>query len=330
VTVTLLLPRFVVAKPLADGRPAFYFQVPGKYRKLGCTVANYPLGRDYVVACGETGNGGRAAALNAQFDEWQDVRRGLPITGERVPIYGTVRWLFQEYRRSKAYTEKVSPRSRPDYERTMLLVEDVVTKKGDKIGDRRIKAITPISADKIYGIILAGPDGERPRQAEKAVTLCRRAWRVVHRLYPGEFSPDVLTMQRRAKGRKPAVTRDHVYTFALGAIERGCPEAAAAAVICYEWLQRPENVLAGALRWSDYRSKEWPSAIKILHHKTGATVWHPLQDTVDGVVVKFYPGAEEILEKLPRRGIPMILREIKTRNGVAFKPYSYSAFQKII
>jgi hypothetical protein len=140
VTVTLSLPRFVVAKPLADGRPAFYFQVPGKYRKLGCTVANYPLGRDYAVACGENGNGGRAAALNAQFDEWQDVRRGLQTTGERVPIYGTVRWLFQEYRRSKAYTEKVSPRSRPDYERTMLLVEDVVTKKGDKIGDRRIKA----------------------------------------------------------------------------------------------------------------------------------------------------------------------------------------------
>jgi hypothetical protein len=83
-------------------------------------------------------------------------------------------------------------------------------------------------------------------------------------------------MQRRVKGKKPAVTRDHVYTFAWGSIERGWPEAAAAAVICYEWLHRPENVLAGVLGWSDYRSKDWPSAIKILHHKTGATVWHPL------------------------------------------------------
>jgi hypothetical protein len=336
VTVTLLLPRFVVAKTLADGRTAFYFQVPGKYRKLGCTVTNYPLGYDYAAACGEDGNGGRAAALNAQFDEWQDVRRGLPITGERVPIYGTVRWLFQEYRRSNAYTEKVSPRSRPDYQRTMLLVEDVVTKKADKIGDRKIKAITPISADKLYGIILAGPDGERPRQAEKAVTLCRRAWNVVHRLYPSEFNRDVpnpwtgVTMQRRVKDKKSAVTRDDVYTFAWGAIERGCPEAAAAAVICYEWLQRPENVLAGVLGWSDYRSKKWPSAIKILHHKTGATVWHPLEETVDGIIVKFYAEAEEILAKLPRRGTPMILRKIKTQKGVAFKPYAYSGFQKII
>jgi len=41
---------------------AFYFYLPGKYRKLGCTIANQPLGRDYAVACGEDGKGGRAAA----------------------------------------------------------------------------------------------------------------------------------------------------------------------------------------------------------------------------------------------------------------------------
>ena len=145
--------------------------MPGIYRKLGCPVANQPLGRDYTVACGEDGSGGRAAALNAQFDEWQDIRRGLPVTGERAPIYGTIRWLFQEYRRSKAFTEKVSVRSRPDYERTMQLVEDIVTKKGDKLGDRKIRSVTPISADKIYEIILAGPSGERPTSRESGGTL---------------------------------------------------------------------------------------------------------------------------------------------------------------
>jgi hypothetical protein len=334
--VTLPLPRFVITKILADGRAAFYFEVPGKYSKLGCTVLSQPLGRDYVVACGEDGNGGRAASLNAQFDEWQDLRHGLPVTGERAPIYGTIRWLFQEYRRSKAYTEKVSPRSRPDYERTMQTIEGVVTKKGDKLGDRKIKSVTPISADKVYEIVLAGLGAERPRQAEKAVALCRLAWRVVHRLYPGEFDRDVpnpwdgVTIKRRTKAKKPAVTRSDVYRFAAGAVEHDRPEAAAAAIICFEWLQRPENVLAGVLQWPDYRSKDWPNAIKILHHKTGATVWHPLEDTVDGVVVKFYPEAETILAKLPRRGVPMILREIKTRKGVAFKPYSYSGFEKIV
>ena len=63
------------------------------------------------------------------------------------------------------------------------------------------------------------------------------------------------------------------------------------------------------------------------HHKTGALVWHPLQDD-DGTL--FYLDAEAVLARLPRRGIPVILREIKTRSGVAFKLYSYSGFEKIM
>jgi hypothetical protein len=326
----LPLPRYVIAKPLASGRTGFYFNIPTRYRKLGCSIPNEPLGSDYIVACGEDSCGGRSAALNALFDEWDTARRGQPVTGERAPVYGTVDWLFREYKQSKAYLEKVAPRSRPDYERTMLLVAEIVTRKGDRIGQRKIKSITPISADKIYEIIIAGPRGERLRQGEKAVALCRRAWRVVHRLHPGEFDRavpnpwDGVTRKRRAKKTKAAVTREQVYAFAWGCIEHGQPAAAAAAVICFEWLQRPENVLAGYLRWSDYRSKEWPNAIKIEHHKTGAVVWHPLEDE-EGV--KFYAEAEAILANLPRFGIPMILRGV--RLGVT-KPYSFSGMQKIV
>ena len=78
------------------------------------------------------------------------------------------------------------------------------------------------SADKIYSIIIDGPNGERLRQGEKAVALCRRAWRVVHRLHPTEFNRDVpnpwdgVTRKRRTKARKAAVTRDQVYAFAWG------------------------------------------------------------------------------------------------------------------
>ena len=157
----------------------------------------------------------------------------------------------------------------------MLLVENIVTKKGDKIGDRKIKAITPVSADKIYEIILAGPSGKRPRQAEKVVVLCRRAWDVVHRLYPDEFDRDVpnpwdgVTMQRRVKAKKPAVTRDHVYTFALGAVEQGTTGSRCGGGYLLRVAAAPRKRAGGVLRWPDYRSKEWPSAIKILHHKTG-------------------------------------------------------------
>src|SRR4051812_42523535 len=178
VMFTKPLPRFVIAKHLAGGKTGFYFHVPALYRKLGCPVLNEPLGTDYAVACGENGEGGQAAARIALVDEWNTVRRGGEvITAGRANAYGTVDWLFCEYKASKAYLEKVAPRSRPDYERTMLLVTDIVTKKGNRVGSQPLRSISPLGADKIYDIICNGPRGPRPRQGEKAVALCRRAWR---------------------------------------------------------------------------------------------------------------------------------------------------------
>jgi hypothetical protein len=140
-----------------------------------------------------------------------------------------------------------------------------------------------------------------------------------------------VTKNRRTKATKPAATRDQVYVFAKAAIERGYPEAAAAAVICFEWLQRPENVLAGYIRWTDYRGREAPTAIRIFHHKTGAIVLHPLQDGDDTL---FYADAEGVLGQVPRRGIPMILHEvhIKAEPGKPkpTKLYSESGMAKLV
>jgi hypothetical protein len=219
----------------------------------------------------------------------------------------------------------------------MLLVADMVTKKGDRISDQSIKSITPVSADKIYDRVIAGPRGLRPRQGEKVVGLCARAWSVVHRLYPDVFNRDVpnpwrgVTKNRRTKATKPAATREQVYTFASAAISAGYPEAGAAAVICFEWLQRPENVLAGYIRWTDYRGREAPKVIRIFHHKTGAIVLHPLEDG-DGTL--FYADAEAVLTKLPRRGIPMILHETRDKTAKG-KPklttlYSASGMAKLV
>jgi hypothetical protein len=79
-----------------------------------------------------------------------------------------------------------------------------------------------------------------------------------------------VTKDRRAKAIKPVATREEVYVFAHVAIDKGYPEVGAAAVICFEWLQRPENLLAGFIRWTDYRESAAPTAIRITHHKTGA------------------------------------------------------------
>jgi hypothetical protein len=159
----------------------------------------------------------------------------------------------------------------------------------------------------------------------------------VHRLYPDVFNQDIpnpwrgVTKNRRTKAVKPAATREQVYTFAKVAIEAGSPEAAAAAVICFEWLQRPENVLAGYIRWTDYRGHDAPTAIRIFHHKTGAIVLHPLQDG-DGTL--FYGDAEEVLAKVPRRGIPMILHETRDKSEHGrpkpTKLYSESGMAKLV
>jgi hypothetical protein len=98
-----------------------------------------------------------------------------------------------------------------------------------------------------------------------------------------------------------------------GCIEHGEVEAAAVAVICFEWLQRPENVIAGHIKWSGYRTGPKPT-IRIEHHKTGEIVDHPLEDGD----FKFYEEAEEVLSHLKRLGTPMILYEVEEGKAKLF------------
>jgi hypothetical protein len=162
-----LRPRFVEVRRLADGSVAFYFCIPKYYRKLGCEIANEPLGTNYESACGEDGKGGRAATLNALFNDWNNRRKEEPIEQARIARYGTIDWLCRQYKTEKAYTEKVSLRSRPDYERIMQMICDTVGKSGRRIGERQIREVTPRAADKIYEKIINGPNGFRLRQGEK-------------------------------------------------------------------------------------------------------------------------------------------------------------------
>jgi len=337
VTLERRCPRFVEVRRLADGSVAFYFCIPKYYRKLGCEIVNEPLGTSYEAACGEHGKGGRATALNALFDEWNDQRKGEPIEQAKIARYGTIEWLFRQYKTEKAYTEKVSPRSRPDYERIMQMICDTVGKRGRRIGERQIGEVTPRAADKIYEKIISGPNGLRLRQGEKVVGLCRKVWRIMRRLHPELFDKkhpnpwDDFTLKSRTRSKKHAVTREEVYKFAWGCIAQGRPEPAAVAVICFEWLQRPENVVAGLLTWSDYRSKKRPHAVRIEHHKDKSLVWHPLEETIDAETIKFYAEAEDTLSHLLKLGIPMIMSKIEKGegNGTA-KVWSYPGMEKAV
>lgn len=103
---------------------------------------------------------------------------------------GSLDWLFREYKQTKAYLEKVSKRSWPSYEHSMQAVCDLRNKKGERIGSLPIKSITPRAADKVYEMFIKNSAGESVlfRRGEKLVGLCRKASRVVHRLYPAEFA----------------------------------------------------------------------------------------------------------------------------------------------
>src|SRR6476620_6349717 len=77
--VAVELPRYVVPKKLSNGRTAFYFRIHKKYLDIGCPVTSEPLGTDYSAMCQ------RAEILNSLFDEWDDHRKGLPISGPAAP-----------------------------------------------------------------------------------------------------------------------------------------------------------------------------------------------------------------------------------------------------
>ncbi len=133
--MTLELPRYVIAKRLKTGATSFYFNVPSNYRAIGCAVRNEPLGSDFSKMLQ------RAASLNGLVDEWLTARKGTLVIGEAAPRYGSVDWLFREYRASKAYREKVAVNSRKSYEWAMRMVCDTLTRKGDRVGSRLVTSI---------------------------------------------------------------------------------------------------------------------------------------------------------------------------------------------
>jgi len=144
------------------------------------------------------------------------------------PPFGNVDWLFREYKLSVAYPERVSERTRGDYERIMLLLADWRTKKGDRIGDRPIKPMTPVAADKLYALIVEG----RPRQGLKLIALCRRAWNVVYRLHPDQFDRDVpnpwfgVTKKRKAPPAESRLKAGASWSCAMDSSHGVCDQAA--------------------------------------------------------------------------------------------------------
>jgi len=94
-------------------------------------------------------------------------------------------------------------------------------------------------------------------------------------------------------------------------IAAGEPYLAAVPLICFEWHQRPENVVAGHLTWGDYKRSDRPNWVRIEHHKTDEQVDMPLSDRHGPL----FPELVAYLDCLERLGIPIVLMRPKRLRG---------------
>lgn len=301
-------PRYMIDKRLKNGDVAYYWNTPSRDIKAGFPLPRATLGTDYGLACQQAND------LNRTLDDWRLGKDTSP--DERHDArYGTVGWWIKMYLRDPAFKNKVSKRAQPDYRSNLYAIADLERKdRPGTLGSMSVSTITPEAAQKVYQRLVDGGRGERYRTAQYATDVAKKAWDVVSKKYPAQFqrphfgidNPFVGLVRVTTKGTKPAATREQVYKFASAAREAGHPSLGLAAIVCFEWLQRPENMLAGHLTWNDYRPKDHPHSIRIFHHKTNQQVWHPLQDA-DGI--RYYPEAEAYISAHKRLGVIMALRD---------------------
>ena len=234
------------------------------------------------------------------------------------PGFGSLEWMIERYKRTPAWA-KVSERSRPGYQRAFDYLTDLPRKSGGKVGDAALPSINAMAVDKIYQMLRQGPRGQLTRQANLCILRVARAWDVVARLYPKDvpaLNPFRGVELTYGKGERPAATREQAIALHQALVVAGERHLAAAPLVCLEWMQRPENVIAGCLAWTDYRPHERPNHVRIEHHKTGVMVWAALSDD-DG---EFSPRLTAYLDQLPRLGVAVVLFTPTRPRGPA-RPY---------
>ncbi len=306
-------PRYMLAKRLTDGRTGYYWSAHKRDLAGGCTLRREELGCDFGTAIA------KADLLNRHLDAWRqghDAPKDLDIQ----PDFGSLRWVVEKYKRSRAW-EKVSARSRSEYEKVFRLVLECPTKTGTDLGRLPAASMTARAVDKLYLALQKGKRVERRlRTANLAMACMARAWDVVQRLYP-KIVPAQNTFRGveldYCKGTTRAAEREEAYALHAALVAAGELHLAALPLICFEWHQRPENVLAGHLAWTDYRPPERPDSVRILHHKTGEQVWLPLSDE-DGPL---FPELMSYLITLERLGVPIVLMKPKGKVAKPARPF---------
>lgn len=311
-------PRYMIAKRLANGATGYYWNARAADIAAGFKLHREALGADYAEAIK------RAEHLNAHFDAWR-TGRGAERSLDLGPRFGTVDWWLEAYTRSPAF-EKLKERTKPSYRYQLRLLCELPTRSGGRIGDLPAKSITSAAVDKIYEALRGGKAGTKLRSAKHTIDIAKKAWTVVQRTHPPQFqasNPFIGLTRFRSTGSVHQATRAEAFALSAALRDYGHPYLAVVPLVCFESLQRPENVPAGHLRWTDYRPANRPNHVRIVHHKTGEIVWHPLEADGD----RFYPELEDALGALPKLAVTIVATP--GERGTA-RPYSFSYAKRIV
>jgi hypothetical protein len=297
----LPLPRYVERKPLKSGGWGYFFHVPSWAKKAGCTVHSERLGTDYQTAVSRA-----ETLLLPAFDAWR-TGSSAPAAASAISTFGTLDWIFAEYRSDRRYT-KLDPKSKRNHEVGFKLVGGYVLKDGKRLGEKRLTAIDTALTDDLYEklLILKITDAEgnviereRRTTVNHAMKSCRRAWNVVARRHPGRLplvNPFSQMGLRSSNRETPTAAYEELVAFRTTAVELGLPSLATAALIGWEWLQRETDIFA-TFDVSHYRPKERPNMVRIIDEKTRQEGWIPLFDDAGAPV---YPELMAELDAIKR------------------------------
>lgn len=311
-------PSYMVEKRLRDGAVAYYWNLPSREIARGCPVRREALGSDYNEAIA------KARRLNEAFRGWRAGLGGVHVETDH-PGFGTVSWLFDRYLKSAAFLEHVDDRTKPEYRRALRRIEDMTTKTGGTLGAFPVGWIDANAADRIYDRLRTETPSGKPRlrQANLSIDVAGYAWKVIgprfRDVVPLE-NPWRAVKQKRKTKPKIAATRSEAYALAAALKAIGHPHLGAAALICFEWHQRPENVLVGYMTWADYRPEARPDWVHVFHHKTGEDLWIPLSDGL-------FREIDAYLAELPRPAAAIVVKPCK---GGTASPYSFSWAQGVV
>lgn len=282
---------------LANGQVAYYWHPNRRDVAAGFCLACEPLGTAYADAAK------RAQHLNRLLDDW---RAGGGKGLEEGPThFGSVAWMFATFQQSREF-QGLAERTKPGYCAAMERLTEIKTKEGERCGDYLLKTLTPRAANRLYDRLRIGKKGQEIfRQANLSLWLAGRAWRVVQPDYPHVFpegNPFERIKRKSKKTTKQPATRKEAYALSNALRQKGHPHLGLVPLVCYEWHQRPENVL-GYLRWSDVRPANRPDRVRLEHKKTQQEVWLHLEDRRR----KLFPEIEAYLATLPRLGTLIVL-----------------------